>query len=248
MRRRNKKTPGPLQGLWVGGGDFTVNNSPNKAFCSWSGGKDCALALHKAVESGATIARLVNMITEDKSHSRTHGISAALLTLQAQAIGIPLIQRPATWDTYEREFKNVLLEMPQAGIDHGIFGDIDLEEHRAWVTRVCSECSITASLPLWNWKREDILARFLRSGFKAVIVAVDKRWLDQTWVGREIDETFVNDIRQCPDVDLCGEKGEYHTFVYDGPVFNIPVTFEKGGIRSDGDYFFLDIKNPALKE
>jgi diphthine-ammonia ligase len=223
-----------------------MNIAQNNAFCSWSGGKESALSLFRAMGSGFNVTHLVNMMTEDGSHSRTHGISAGLIQLQAGAIGIPLIQRPASWDTYEREFKAVLRTMPGEGIYHGIFGDIDLEEHRAWVERVASECSITPSLPLWCEKRDDLLSEFIRSGFKAVIVAVDKRYLDENWIGREIDDAFMSDIRS-QDVDICGEAGEYHTFVYHGPIFKDPVLFDKGAVRSDGDHFFLDILNPSVK-
>jgi len=219
------------------------------AFCSWSGGKESALSLFRAARSGFTITRLINMVTEDGTHSRTHGLEADLLSLQARAIGIPLTQRRTTWNGYEEEFKKVLSGLRADGIFQGIFGDIDMEEHRAWVERVCSECDVRPSLPLWLEKREDILSEFLDEGFKAVIVAVDRRYLDEKWVGREIDRAFVDNIRSLGgNVDICGEKGEYHSFVYDGPIFQRPVPFEKGGIRSTDDYFFLDIKALRLKD
>jgi diphthine-ammonia ligase len=230
----------------MGRKEIIVNTSRNYAFCSWSGGKESVLSLFRAIRSGVNVVRLVNMMTEDGAHSRTHGITAELIQLQAKALGIPLIQRPASWDTYEEEFKTVLRMMTGQGIGCGIFGDIDLEEHRAWVVRVASECSITPSLPLWCEQRDDLLAEFIRSGFKAVMVAVDKRYLDETWIGREIDDAFVGDIRT-QNVDICGEAGEYHTFVYDGPIFKEPVIFGRGGVRSDGDHFFLDIIDPSLK-
>ncbi len=223
-----------------------MNSSQNKAFCSWSGGKESVLSLFRAIRSGVNVTRLINMMTEDGEHSRTHGISAGLIQLQARAIGIPLIQRPATWDTYENEFKAILRTMPGEGICHGIFGDIDLEEHRAWVERVSKECSISPSLPLWCEKRDDLLREFIRSGFKAAIVAVDKRYLDESWIGREIDDAFMNDIG-AQGIDICGEAGEYHTFVYDGPVFRNPVVFGRGGARSDGEYFFLNITDPFIQ-
>ena len=218
------------------------------AFCSWSGGKESALALFRARRSGFTITRLINMITEDGTHSRTHGLEADLLSLQASSIGIPLTQRRTTWNGYEEEFKKVLSLLHAEGTLRGVFGDIDMEEHRAWVERVCSECDVSASLPLWLEEREDILSEFVNRGFKAVIVAVDRRCLDDRWIGREIDHAFADDIRALGgDVDICGEKGEYHTFVYDGPIFQRPVPFERGGIRSTDDYFFLDIKALPLK-
>jgi len=219
------------------------------AFCSWSGGKESALALFRAQRSGFAISRLINMVTEDGTHSRTHGLGADLLSLQARALGIPLTQRRTTWNGYEEEFKRVLSLLHAEGILRGVFGDIDMEEHRAWVERVCSDCDVRPSLPLWLEKREDILSEFINEGFKAVIVAVDRHYLDERWIGREIDRAFVDDIRALGgDVDICGEKGEYHTFVYDGPIFQRPVPFEKGGIRSTDEYFFLDVRALPLKD
>ncbi len=219
------------------------------AFCSWSGGKESALALYRARRSGFAVTRLINMVTEDGTHSRTHGLEADLLSLQAEAIGIPLVQRRTTWNGYEEEFKKVLSGFRADGILRGIFGDIDMDEHRAWVERVCSECNLRPSLPLWLEERENLLSEFIDEGFKAVIVAVDRRYLDDTWIGREIDRAFVNDLKALGgDVDLCGERGEYHSFVYDGPIFRRPVPFERGTIRSTEEYFFLDIRTLPPKE
>lgn len=205
------------------------------------------MALHRARRSGFTVTHLINMVTEEGTHSRTHGVEAALLSLQAHAIGIPLVQRRTTWNGYEGEFKKALSAFLGQGIDRGIFGDIDMEEHRAWVERVCSECLIRPNLPLWLEKRDVLLSEFIKEGFKAVIVTVDKRYLDDTWIGREIDGEFVNDIKSLGDtVDICGEKGEYHSFVYDGPIFERPVLFKKGSIRSNEGYFFLDIDDASI--
>jgi len=224
-----------------------VNNDIKDAFCCWSGGKESAMALHRTLRSGFRVSRLINMVTEDGTHSRTHGIDASFLSLQAQSVGIPLVQRRTTWSGYEGEFKKVLSEFLGEGTDHGIFGDIDLDDHRAWVERVCRECSVHPSLPLWLEKREELLSEFINEGFRAVIVAVDKRYLDETWVGREIDREFVNDIKTLGNsVDICGEKGEYHSFVYDGPIFKWPVIFKKKGIRSDEGHFFLDIDDASI--
>ncbi|MHB8111554.1 MAG: Dph6-related ATP pyrophosphatase, partial [Syntrophorhabdaceae bacterium] len=171
-----------------------MNNDGNDTFCSWSGGKESALSLHRSLRSGACVACLANMVTEDGIYSRTHGITASLLSSQADAIGIPLIQRRASWDTYETEYKTLLCAFHDQGIRRGIFGDIDLEDHRKWVERVSSECGISPFLPLWLEKREDILSEFIDQGFKALIVAVDTHYLDEGWLGREIDRAFMRDI------------------------------------------------------
>lgn len=214
----------------------------NRAFCCWSGGKESAMALYRAKMSGITVERLLNMVTEDGGHSRTHGIEARLLHEQALSAGIQLIQRRTTWNGYEGEFKKALLEFREQGMDRGIFGDIDLAEHREWVERVCSEVSVRPSLPLWLEQREKLLNEFIDAGFKAVIVTVDRRFLDETWVGREINAEFVKDIKKFGNrVDICGECGEYHSFVYDGPIFHRPVPFVRGGTRADDGYIFLNI-------
>ncbi len=103
--------------------------------------------------------------------------------------------------------------------------------------------------PLWLEKRDSLLTEFINEGFKAVIVTVDKRCLNETWIGREIDAEFMRDIRALGEVvDICGEKGEYHSFVYDGPIFNRPVHFEKGSVRSGDGYFFLDINAASIRD
>ncbi len=124
-----------------------MKKAQNSAFCSWSGGKESAMSLFRARQAGLTVTHLINMVTEDGTHSRTHGVEAALLSLQAQAIGIPLVQRQTTWNGYEEEFKKVLSRLRDVGIGQGIFGDIDMAEHRDWVERVCSECAVRPTLP-----------------------------------------------------------------------------------------------------
>jgi len=195
-----------------------------KAFVSWSGGKETVLSFYKAMSDDRTeVAYLLNMVSEDGRLSRSHGVGSALLRKQAEAIGIPIVQKKSSWPTYEKEFKAAVEELKKEGVDAGIFGDIDLQEHRDWVERVCGELGIRAILPLWGRKREDLLKEFIDCGFEALVVAVRDDVLGREWIGRKIDENFIKDIRKLGTVDLCGEKGEYHTFVTDGPIFKKPV-------------------------
>ena len=122
----------------------------SKVFVSWSGGKDSSLAFHKAKLAGLTPSYLLNMITQDGSRSRTHGLAREVLSLQAEAIGIPLIQRKTSWESYEDNFKKTVLQLKERGIEGGVFGDIDLDEHRAWVERTCKEIGLRPYLPLWG--------------------------------------------------------------------------------------------------
>ena len=121
-----------------------------QVFTSWSGGKDSCFACYKAVQQGLKVRYLINMITEDGQRSWTHGLSSELLQMQAQAIGIPLVQRRSTMATYESDFGGVILALKEDGVRGGVFGDIDLEEHRQWVERLCQQVDITPYLPLWG--------------------------------------------------------------------------------------------------
>ena len=119
----------------------------DKVFASWSGGKDCCLACYRAMASGLKVRYLANTVTEDGQRSWSHGLPADVIRVQSQAMGIPLVQRRTTRDSYEAEFKNMLRDFKQEGIDGGVFGDIDFNEHRQWIERVCQDVDITPHLP-----------------------------------------------------------------------------------------------------
>jgi diphthine-ammonia ligase len=213
-----------------------------RVFVSWSGGKESMLSLFRAQKQGADIRFLLNMANTTGRVSRSHGIPAALMQEQADAMGIMLVQGRASWNSYEQEFKKALKEFKKKGIEAGVFGDIDLDAHRGWVERVCSECSLTAYLPLWQGSREELMNEFIGSGFKAVVVTVNADYLGKEWLGREIDRAFVDEIKRLGNVDICGEKGEFHTFVYNGSVFKEPVCFAFGRKITTKNYRFLELR------
>jgi uncharacterized protein (TIGR00290 family) len=195
----------------------------HQVFTSWSGGKDSCLACYQAVNSRLKVRYLLNMVTEDGRRSWTHGQSVELLQSQSQAIGIPLIQRQTTMANYEAEFKDALLSLKQKGVTGGVFGDIDLEEHRHWIERICGEVALTPHLPLWGQAQEKILGSFIASGFEAVVVVTKADLFGEEWLGQKIDLDFLSylsELRQRYGIQLCGEAGEYHTFVTDGPLFD----------------------------
>ena len=195
----------------------------SQVFASWSGGKDCCLACYRALNNGLKVRYLANMVTEDGKRSWTHGLSSELLRVQSQALGIPLVQRRTTGADYEAKFKDMLLTMKQEGVNGGVFGDIDLEEHRQWVDRVCAEVGITPYLPLWGQSQEAVLSDFVELGFEAIVVAAKADLFGREWLGWKVDTDFIeylNRLKEVKDITLCGESGEYHTFVIDGPIFN----------------------------
>lgn len=214
-----------------------------KAFVSWSGGKECNLSCYKAMQDKEIeVIYLLNMVTEDGSHSRTHGITSGLLRSQAEAIGIPIIQRNSRWDNYEEEFKKAVSILKRDGIEAGVFGDIDIEEHRAWVERVCEEMKIRPLFPLWQKKREDLIREFISSGFEALVVAAKADMLDKKWIGHKINKELIRELKSLTTVDICGENGEYHSFVVSGPIYKKRIKIrDTGKIKKDKNWF-LNIK------
>ncbi len=217
-----------------------------KAFISWSGGKESSLSCYKAME-GIEIVYLLNMISEDGKRSRSHGINSKLLKTQAEAIGIPIIQTKTTWQNYEQEFKKAVSELKREDIEAGVFGDIDLEEHREWAERVCGESGIKAILPLWGKTRAEVIGEFIDSGFQAVVVATKADLLGPEWLGRWINKESVRDIRDLENIDPCGESGEYHTFVTDGPIFRQRIKVVAARKVKRGGHWLWDILKYTLE-
>ncbi len=219
----------------------------HQVFTSWSGGKDSCFACYRAISSGLKVRYLANMITEDGGRSWSHGQSPELLKVQSEAIGIPLVQQRTAGDKYEAEFKNMLLAFKQEGVTGGVFGDIDIEEHRQWVERVCQGIDVTPYLPLWGQSQEEILKDFIDSGFEAVVVVTKADLLGEEWLGRKVDLDFLSSLKQTGGIQLCGEVGEYHTFVTDGPLFDRRIEIlESNRVLRDG-YWFLEILRYDLR-
>jgi uncharacterized protein (TIGR00290 family) len=208
-----------------------------KVFVSWSGGKESALATYKAISQGYQVSYLVNFVSEDGKRSRSHGINAEVLALQAEATGIPLVQVKTSWEDYEENFKRVVTELKEKGVEGGVFGDMDLEEHREWIERVCSELEIQPILPLWKMEPETLLAEFWDSGFKAIVVATR---LEDSLLGRNLDEPLVEEVKRLGS-HPCGESGEYHTLVTNGPVFQRPFEVTTGRRYKRDNFWFLEV-------
>jgi len=213
-------------------------------FCSWSGGKDSCLALYRAVKQEGKPKFLFTMLGEDGARSRSHGIPLSVLEKQAQALGIPLVVRSATWDDYESVFVSALHQFKKDGIQAGVFGDIDIQAHREWVERVCLSAKIRAYLPLWNQARRGLLNELLDAGFKASIISLKESALAPRFLGRVINRDLIAELEKL-GIDLSGEQGEYHTLVTDGPNFSVAINLEmKNRVLSSG-YWFQEVSLSA---
>ncbi|MGB2842113.1 MAG: diphthine--ammonia ligase [Halobacteriota archaeon] len=214
-----------------------------KVFVSWSGGKDSSLACYKAMKEGFEVSHLLNFLDEDGKRERAHGTRPFLLRLQSEAMGIPIVQVNASWEGYEEKFKQAVEELKKEGVEGGVFGDIDLIEHREWVERVCSDLRIEPIIPLWGLDPEDVLLEFIEEGFEAIVVATR---IKEEWLGRRFDESFIEELKKY-NFHLSGESGEYHTFVIDGPIFKRRIKVREAERVHVGENWFLDIKRGELE-
>lgn len=218
-----------------------------KAFASWSGGKDCCLALYRALKQGLEVRYLFNMVDKDSNRSKSHGVRAAVIKEQAKAMGIPIIQQPTTNGDYEEVFTKALQQFNKEGITVGVFGDIDFEPHREWNERVCKPAGITAQLPLWQEDQAKLLEEFLAAGFKSVVIAVKTDLMGKEFLGRIIDKQFLDDIVKLnKGITPCGEAGEFHTLVVDGPIFKKRLELTKTEIVTRQEHHFLEILETKL--
>jgi len=220
-----------------------------KAISSWSGGKDSCLACYKAIQQGYDVKLLLNFISRESKRGCFHGIEGRLLKFQAELIGIPLEQREVSPDMnkYEEEFKAAVSQLRGKDIGSMVFGDIYLLEHESWIERVCGDLKIKPLEPLWENDPENIVDEFIKSGFKAIIVSCKADIMGKEFLGRYIDKSLVKELKKrgiCP----CGEKGEFHTLVVDGPIFKKPIKIleaEPVIKESFWKHWFLDIKKYA---
>lgn len=215
---------------------------PKAIFC-WSGGKDSAYALYQViVENLYDVRYLLTTVNKTVGRVSMHGVREELLQAQAEALGFPLLKVEVTEgsnEEYERQMQAVLLQAKAEGIGHVIFGDIFLEDLRAYREANLAKVNMEAVFPLWKADTTEQLHRFIDRQFKTIVCCTNDAYLGKAWVGREIDQAFVNDLPQ--EVDPCGEHGEYHSFCYDGPVFRKALAVVTGEIV----YKPLDLKLSA---
>ena len=215
---------------------------------SWSGGKDSALALY-ALRSSPDFepAGLLTTITEEYDRISIHGVRRELLERQASSIGLPLhkvlIPKDCTNEIYEERLAAALWKIRGQGIHHVAFGDLFLEDIRAYRERQMAALGLTPVFPVWGLDTAELAREVLRLGFRAVLVCVDTEALEPSFAGRPFDEELLRDLPA--GVDPCGEKGEFHTFVHAGPIFREPVGISLGRAEGRGRFWFRDAFGPT---
>ncbi|WP_035141340.1 Dph6-related ATP pyrophosphatase [Flavobacterium daejeonense] len=204
-----------------------------KALFNWSSGKDSALALYKILQNpDFKIEYLLTSVNHQFQRISMHGVRVELLEQQAKSIGIPLeimqIPEMPSMEVYENVMQQTLEKLKEKGITHSVFGDIFLEDLRQYREDKLATIGFEGVFPIWKIPTKDLIQEFIASGFKTIVVCVNERYLDQSFVGRIIDQQFIDDLPE--NVDVCGENGEFHTFCFDGPIFQKPIEFETGEI------------------
>ena len=205
-----------------------------KALFNWSGGKDSALALHYALKSEFyEVARLLTSINKDLERISMHGVRKSMLLKQVEAIGLPLtlLELPTGLDMamYDELMSQTLQPLVEGqGITHSVFGDIFLEDLKKYREDKMKEVGLSGYFPLWKRDTTELLQEFIEKGFKTLLISIDGSKLDKSFVGQELTLDLVKEFPK--EVDPCGENGEFHTFVFEGPIFEKPISFQKGEI------------------
>jgi uncharacterized protein (TIGR00290 family) len=223
-----------------------------KVIFNWSGGKDSALALHKMLRSEQfEIAWLLTSISSFYQRVSMHGVRVDLLEAQAERIGISLVKMEMpempSMENYDREMKQTLITLKNQGATSAAYGDIFLEDLRKYREEMLAGLKLKSLFPIWKIPTQELLVEFLDLGFKTVVVCVNEKVLDKSFAGRVLDHDFIKDLPS--GIDPCGENGEFHTFVFDGPIFSSPIKFHIGEIvrrqyettTADNGFWYCDL-------
>lgn len=219
-----------------------------KVLFTWSGGKDSALALYElGMTEGYEIAALLTTVTEDYDRVSMHGVRAAVLELQAESLRLPLdkvyIPRDSSNEEYEATMRDKLMLYRSQGVSCVVFGDIFLEDVRKYREENLARVGMKGIFPLWRRGTAELGHTFIALGFKAITTCVDSNLLEQRFVGRVFDERFLSELPA--GVDPCGENGEFHSFVYDGPIFRETIPYKKGKVvLRENRFYYCDLMPP----
>lgn len=210
-----------------------------RAAISWSGGKDSCAALARVLPS-LNVTTMITMFDESETRSRSHGLAPAVLSAQADRLGLRQLIGRCTWQTYNQVFSETLAELAELDVTHVVFGDIMFEDHRRWAEEQCAGHGLTAVEPLWGESTDDLFEQWVSSGAEALIVTARAEFLDESWLGRPLHRDLRADLVRL-GVDLCGERGEYHTVVTQTPLFRRPLRLRHLGHVQVSGCWALDV-------
>ena len=209
--------------------------------CSWSGGKDSCLALHRAISGGAIPRALLTVFTEDETRTRSHGLHRSVVEAQAEALGLELRTVSASWENYRDSLVALLQEARQDGMGSVVFGDIDIEVHRDWELGVARDADMNGSLPLWGFERREVLEDWWRQQFEARIIVVRESVMSRDYLGRTLDAEVASEL-EAQGIDACGENGEFHTLATGGPIFRHSLKILSGESVKRADCWVEDLR------
>jgi uncharacterized protein (TIGR00290 family) len=235
--------PRPIQGSHTSNWRLPPRPADSRFALSWSGGKDSALTLWTLRRERREPAALLTTVTESYDRISMHGVRRSLLARQAEALGIPLVEvsiPPAcSNDLYEERLAEAFAASPLAELETVAFGDLFLEDIRAYREQRLAAAGRRGLFPLWRLDTTELAQQFISAGFKATLICVDPRKLDPSFAGRSFDEHLLTDLPA--GVDPCGENGEFHTFVHAGPIFDAPITCSQGEVVERDGFVFCDL-------
>ena len=217
---------------------------PPKAFVSWSSGKDSAYALHEARTRGlAEIVGTITTLSEAYDRVAMHGVRSSLLDRQIAALGLPsqrvLLPSPCTNEVYEARFGEACERLKSQGVHHIVFGDLFLEDIRAYRERQLAALGMSAIFPLWRRHTAELARAMIASGLVAHLTCIDPKRLERSFAGRVFDARLLGDLPR--DVDPCGENGEFHTVVSAGPMLSAPIAVRVGEVLEREGFVFADV-------
>jgi diphthine-ammonia ligase len=220
---------------------WKTNATQQKFIVSYSGGKDSTLALYHAMQIGKAIGLIV-MLEEQGLRSRSHAMSMEIIQAQANALGLPIITASSSWNNYETEFLKLLAHAKQQGAEVLVTGDLDMPEHGCWHDRITQQAGLKLCMPLWERPHREVIEEFIQLGFKTMIVTVNLNLgMKVDDLGKILTLDYIQELEN-RGVDPCGEGGEFHSTVIDGPLFTAPIAVRKGDILYHENYAFLALE------
>ena len=208
-----------------------------KFVLSYSGGKDCILAMYRKIKEGWTPVALLTTIKKSSPESWTHGLTFDLLEEVSKSLDLPIIYVECEASEYEERFEDKLRIAKDMGAETVVYGDIDIELHKKWGVDRAENSGLNYEFPLWQEDREKLVHEFIDSGFKALIKKVNLNYMSSDFLGKTLTKDLIEEIKATGS-DACGENGEYHTFVYDGPIFKNKIDINIEDVKREKNYGF----------